>query len=71
MILDESLLALQSRLPKQQFLRVHRCEIVNLRKIRAVHRDGLSLTLELNDGQRVAVSRRFLPKVKEKLGLRR
>jgi two-component system LytT family response regulator len=51
-----SLAALEERLDPDQFLRVHRGAIVNLRHIRKV-RQGLRLLLILSDGTQVAVSR--------------
>lgn len=71
MLLDESLSMLESRLPAETFMRVHRGEIVNLRLVKALVRDGETMVLELSDGQKVPVSRRVVPDLKERFGLRR
>lgn len=61
--MSESLQALQVRLQRCGFVRVHRSQLVNLRFLEAVaHRGraGTCTTLELLDGQRVGVSRRYM-----------
>jgi len=69
-VLDESLSQLEVKLAPLDFLRVHRRELINLRKVSALHADGDSALLELDDGQRAQVSRRALAEVKHRLGLR-
>jgi two-component system LytT family response regulator len=68
-VLDESLNALEQRLGPAGFVRVHRSELVNLARVRALHTEDGSTTLELSDGQRVPVSRRFVPELKARLGI--
>lgn len=60
-LLDESLLSLAQRLAPWGFLRVHRKELVQLARIRALHAEGETAELELDDDQRAPVSRRCLP----------
>lgn len=57
---DETLDALEAKLAAWGFLRVHRSELVQVAKIRALHQSEL----ELEDGQRIKVSRRSLAAVK-------
>jgi DNA-binding LytR/AlgR family response regulator len=66
-LLDESLTTLEQRLAPLGFLRVHRSELVALHHIRALHLDGDLATLELDDGQRAPVSRRYLPQLRRRL----
>jgi DNA-binding LytR/AlgR family response regulator len=65
---QEPLAALAARLEPHGFLRVHRGELVNLRRVRAVRvEDGHHLA-ELDDGQVARVSRRELTAFKAALG---
>jgi DNA-binding LytR/AlgR family response regulator len=69
LILEESLGALERRLEGHAFVRVHRGELVNLARVRALHSaDGIH-EVELDDGQRARVSRRSLPALKKALGI--
>ena len=68
-LLEESLNALETRLGEHGFLRVHRRELVNLDRIRALHGEGASSHVELTDGTKVPVSRRSLPELRRRLGL--
>lgn len=56
--LDESLNTLGERLARAGFLRVHRSELVNMRRAVALHTRKSGLVLELDDGAEVSVSRR-------------
>jgi DNA-binding LytR/AlgR family response regulator len=68
-VLDQPLAALETRLAAHEFFRVHRGELVNLTRVRALHTGGEGgAELELDDGQRVPVSRRLLPALRERLG---
>src|SRR5262249_12244264 len=69
-VLDESLADLERRLLGHDFMRVPRGGLVHLREVRRVTADGRSCTLELADGQRVGVSRRLLPELRLRLGIR-
>jgi two-component system, LytTR family, response regulator len=69
-ILDESLNVLESVLAPLGFLRIHRGELVQLAAIRAVHLGGDVAEVELDDGQRAAVSRRALPTLRRRLAER-
>ncbi len=69
-VLDESLHELEARLEPLGFLRVHRRELINLAKVRALHHEELGTVVELDDGQRARVSRRALAALKARLGLR-
>lgn len=69
-LLRESLNALEQRLVHAGFVRVHRAELVRIDAVRMLEPDSGGALLHLCDGQRVAVSRRFLPALKQVLGLR-
>lgn len=67
-LIEESLNQLEVRLAPFGFLRVHRAELVNLNRLRALRsQDGIH-EVELEDGQVARVSRRFLADVKRALG---
>jgi DNA-binding LytR/AlgR family response regulator len=68
-VLDDSLADLESRLSPLGFCRVHRAELVNLQRVRAAHRTLRGLVLELDDGERVLVSRRRAAEVLDRLGV--
>ncbi len=63
----ESLNELEVRLAAAAFLRVHRGELVNLRRVRALQLSDGTCQVELDDGQRARVSRRLLPQVRTAL----
>jgi DNA-binding LytR/AlgR family response regulator len=63
-LIEESLGELEVRLEPWGFVRVHRAELVQVARIRALRGNEL----ELDDGQRARVSRRMLPTVKKRLG---
>lgn len=63
----ESLNELEARLTGAAFLRVHRSELVNLRRVRALHIGDSVCEVELDDGQRARVSRRLLPQLRAAL----
>jgi DNA-binding LytR/AlgR family response regulator len=69
-LLDESLAELETRLAPLGFLRVHRAELVNLEHVRALHGRDDEARLELSDGQSVPVSRRLVPELRRRLGIR-
>ena len=69
LMLEESLGALERRLEAHAFVRVHRSELINLAKVRALHSDDGIHEVELDDGQRARVSRRSLPALKKALGI--
>lgn len=66
-ILDESLDELEGKLESLGFRRVHRQQLVNLQHVRAAHRRIRGLILELDDGQRVPVSRRRAAEILDQL----
>lgn len=68
-LLDESLNALEERLAGSGFIRVHRSELINLRRVRALHLEDGALEVELTDGQRAGVSRRQAAELRRRLGL--
>ena len=68
---DEPLGALDARLASWGFLRVHRAELIQLGRVRAVHAAGDGAEVELDDGQRARVSRRLLPELRRRLEQRR
>ena len=63
----ESLNELEARLAGHGFLRVHRGELVNLRRVQALKLGEDGSELVLDDGQRARVSRRLLPQVRAAL----
>lgn len=68
-LLDESIVALEKRLGDLGFVRVHRAELINLGHVRALTREDDRTLVELTDGQRAAVSRRHLGRLKKRLGI--
>ena len=68
-LLDESLNALEERLAAAGFIRVHRSELINLRRVKALHLEDGALEVELTDGQRATVSRRQAGELRRRLGL--
>jgi two-component system, LytTR family, response regulator len=52
-----ALARLEQRLDPTQFVRVHRAHIVNLDAVRIFRRESGTMTVEMNDGTRVPVSR--------------
>jgi DNA-binding LytR/AlgR family response regulator len=69
LVLDDSLAGLEAKLAAFDFARVHRGELVNLARVRAVHAEGGETWLELSDGQRADVSRRLAPEIRARLGV--
>ena len=67
--LDDSIAGLAARLEAWGFLRVHRSEIINLQRVSALRRIDDTTVVELNDGQRAAVSRRRVRALKRALGI--
>ncbi len=68
-VLDESLNALEKRLGRHGFVRVHRSELVNLECIESVHLEEGAAEVTLADGQTAPVSRRLAPDLKRRLGM--
>ena len=66
---EEPLSELEQRLAPHGFLRVHRAELVNLAKVKALKSSDGILEVELADGQLARVSRRSVGDVKRALGL--
>lgn len=64
---EEPLLELEQRLRPFGFQRVHRGELVRIAAVRTVTADGREAGLA--DGQRVRISRRFLPGLRAVLGI--
>ena len=66
-----SLSQLESRLPKERFLRVHRSYIVNLAKAESVHHEGEQLVISMQGApdDRIPVSRGNIPRVRHLLGV--
>ncbi len=63
-ILRESIRTLEQRLAPHQFLRVHRSALVNLARVRELHRPAQGeWILVLHDGTELPVSRRLRPMV--------
>lgn len=66
-LLEESLSDLEAKLLPWGFLRVHRGELLQLSRIRALHPRGKAAVAELEDGQRAPVSRRRLAALRMRL----
>jgi DNA-binding LytR/AlgR family response regulator len=60
-VTEEPLAELEKRLAAHGFFRVHRGELVNLGRVKSLVGTGGFHEVELDDGQRVRVSRRMLP----------
>lgn len=69
-ITEEPLSALEQRLAPFGFLRVHRAELINVTRVKALVGDEGQPVAVLDDAQRVRVSRRSLGALKAALGLR-
>jgi DNA-binding LytR/AlgR family response regulator len=69
-VIDESLVELAARFSRLGFVRVHRGELINGRRVRALLTEDGGAVVELDDGQRARVSRRSLAPLKHVLGLR-
>jgi len=69
-LLDETMASLTERLTEWGFVRVHRGELINLGRVRALRREDDQNLVELSDGQRAPVSRRHLQELKRRLGIR-
>lgn len=68
-LVRDSLETLEERLAPLGFLRVHRAELVRKDAVVALASEPGGASLELIDGQHVAVSRRYLSAVKRALGV--
>jgi DNA-binding LytR/AlgR family response regulator len=66
-VIEQALGELEATLAPWGFVRVHRGELVQASRIRALDLRGEVPELELDDGQRVRVSRRMLPALKKRL----
>jgi DNA-binding LytR/AlgR family response regulator len=65
--LRDTLSGLLDRLPRGKFVRISRSAMVSLRRVHEQCLDGRSLTLSLEGGTRVRVSRRYRPHVRQAL----
>ena len=65
--LRETLTGLLDRLPAEEFVRVSRSAMVSLKRIREQCSDQGALTLLLDNGVKVQVSRRYRPQVRQAL----
>ncbi|MCU1278170.1 MAG: DNA-binding response regulator [bacterium] len=68
-LVRDSLDSLAERLAPLGFIRVHRAELVRKDAVVALVNEEGSASLELSDGQHVAVSRRYLGATKRELGV--
>jgi len=69
LLIDDTINTLETRLSAWGFVRVHRSELVNSERIRAIRKDGDQTLVELTDGQEAGVSRRHLAELKRRLGI--
>ncbi len=56
--------AIEEKLDPQSFIRVHRSSIINLQRVRELHRYGKSYDVVMENGTVVRVSRSYLDKLK-------
>lgn len=63
-LVRDTIAAVEKRLDVRLFLRIHRCAIVNLRRVAEIRHDSVVV---LQDGTQVAISRRFRGRVRERL----
>lgn len=68
-LLDEPLNTLEERLTDLGFVRVHRAELVNVHRVKALHLEDGATEVELSDGQRAPVSRRQASELRRRLGM--
>jgi two-component system LytT family response regulator len=69
--LRETMAALEARLDRRTFLRIHRSYIVNLDRVREVTPwSGTEYQLVMDDGSKLLTGRSFRAQVRERLGLR-
>lgn len=67
-VFGENLSALERRLDPEQFLRVHRCHIVNLTRLESVNLiAGSTFELELQGGARVRTGRQYAETIRKLL----
>jgi DNA-binding LytR/AlgR family response regulator len=66
-LVEQPLAELERQLAPWGFVRVHRSELVQLARVRRLHLDGATGEIELDDGQRVRISKRLLPSVRRRL----
>jgi DNA-binding LytR/AlgR family response regulator len=64
---EQPLVELEEQLAPWGFLRVHRSELIQLARVRGLHLDGATGEVELDDGQRVRISKRLLPSLRRRL----
>jgi DNA-binding LytR/AlgR family response regulator len=55
------------RLAAWGFVRVHRGELVQLARVRALHATATGAEVEFEDGQRAKASRRALPELRRRM----
>jgi DNA-binding LytR/AlgR family response regulator len=65
----EPLVELEARLAPHGYLRVHRAELIDVARVRALVSDASGQLAELDDGQRARVSRRRAAELRAALGL--
>ncbi len=65
-LLRQSIGEVERRLDAREFLRIHRSTIVNLRRVKEIHRGvGDDFVVLLRDGTKLALSRRHRARLKE------
>jgi len=65
-LVRDAIAAVEARLDRRQFVRIHRSTIVNLRRVAEIRDDSLVV---LGDGTQLVMSRRFRARVREATGL--
>lgn len=66
----QRLYALEGMLSEQDFLRISKSQIVNIQKIRTLHPElNRTITATLCNGERLTISRKYVPHLKQLLSL--
>lgn len=68
-LVEDTIQALDDRLAGLGFVRVHRGGLVNVDRVKRLEKDEVGTAVVLDDGTRLAVSRRRLTDLKRRLGL--
>jgi len=66
-LIEQPLADLEALLAPWGFLRIHRSELIQLSRVHGLHQSGATGEVELDDGQRVRISKRLMPSVRRRL----
>ncbi|WP_379923636.1 LytR/AlgR family response regulator transcription factor [Erythrobacter sp. R86502] len=68
-LVAERLYAIEQRLGEESFIRIHRSTLINIQHIAALELDAGSWSVRLSAGERLAVGRSFLSRLRAHLGI--